>query len=204
MIVTQLTEVSSGRCKVYIDQEFAFVLYKGELRLYKLAENEEIREEDYREIMEQVLPKRAKLRAMNLLQKKQYTEKQLRDKLKEGFYPAEIIDDAVAYVKSFRYIDDLQYAVDYITYHESSRSLKKLSFDLMNKGISGEVIQQAFAQWQEEGGEQDEQEMIRTLLEKKHYDPDCDEKEKRKIYAFLLRKGYSAEAVGRAMRMYIS
>ena len=68
MLVTQVTELSKSRSKVYIDQEFAFVLYKGELRLYHIKESEELRPEDYRTIMQEVLPKRAKLRAMNLLQ----------------------------------------------------------------------------------------------------------------------------------------
>ena len=42
MLVTQVTELSKSRSKVYIDQEFAFVLYKGELRLYHIKEGEEL------------------------------------------------------------------------------------------------------------------------------------------------------------------
>ena len=122
MIVTELVELSKGRYKVFIDQEFAFVLYKGELRLYNLSVGQEISEKSYEEIVHKVLPQRARLRAMNLLQKRQYTQKQLTDKLKEGFYPTEIIEDAIIYVKSFRYLDDFQFAVDYITYHEASKS----------------------------------------------------------------------------------
>lgn len=51
MLVTQVTELSKSRSKVYIDQEFAFVLYKGELRLYHIKEGEPLKEEDYRTIM---------------------------------------------------------------------------------------------------------------------------------------------------------
>ena len=49
------------------------VLYKGELRLYGVREQEELSEESYREIMQEVLPKRATLRCMNLLQSRAYT-----------------------------------------------------------------------------------------------------------------------------------
>jgi hypothetical protein len=94
MRVTQVTELSKSRSKVYIDQEFAFVLYKGELRLYHIKEGQQLSEEDYRTIMQEVLPKRAKLRAMNLLQGREYTTAQLRTKLQQGFYPAEIIEQA--------------------------------------------------------------------------------------------------------------
>ena len=117
MIVTALEELSASRSKVYIDGELAFVLYKGELRSYHLSVGEEIAQKDYNEIMEEVLPKRAKLRAMNLLTKREYTEKQLRDKLRAGFYPQRIIEEALAYVAGFHYTDDLRYACDYLTGH---------------------------------------------------------------------------------------
>ena len=55
--------------------------------------------------------------------------------------------------------------------------------------------------WEENGGKQDEQEMIRSLLEKKHYSADWDLKNKQKLYGFLLRKGYSPDAIIRAMRI---
>jgi regulatory protein len=43
--------------------------------------------------------------------------------------------------------------------------------------------------------------MIRELLHKKHYDPEAetDWKEHQKIYAFLVRKGFSAEAIRKAI-----
>lgn len=200
MRVTQIMELSKSRSKVYIDQEFAFVLYKGEFRLYHIREGEEITEEDYRMIMEEVLPKRAKLRAMNLLKSREYTTAQLRNKLQQGFYPETVIEQALEYVASFHYTDDLRYALDYITYHESSRSRRRIEQDLQTKGIARETIEKAWLQWQEQGGTQDEQAMIRSLLTKKHYDPEqTDYKEQQKIYAFLMRKGFSADQVRKAM-----
>ncbi len=197
MLVTQVTELTKSRSKVYIDQEFAFVLYKGELRLYHVKEGIELREEDYRIIMQEVLPKRAKLRAMNLLQGREYTTSQLRTKLQQGFYPPEIIEQAIDYVAGFHYIDDLRYAVDYITYHEDTRSRRRIEQDLQGKGISATTLEEAWQLWRENGGKQDEQSMIRELLRKKHYDPESetDWKERQKIYAFLARRGFSPEAI---------
>ena len=65
MMVTKIEEINNKKVRVFIDNEFAFVLYKGELRLYKVKEGEEICDEAYSEIVEKVLPKRAKLRCMN-------------------------------------------------------------------------------------------------------------------------------------------
>lgn len=200
MKVTQIVELSKSRSKVYIDQEFAFVLYKGELRLYHIREGEEIGEEDYRTIIEDVLPKRAKLRAMNLLQKREYTTAQLHAKLKQGFYPEEAIAEAIAYVASYHYTDDLRYAVSYIIYHENDRSRLRIEQDLQAKGIDKETIARAWEQWKADGGTRDEEAMIRRLLEKRNYfEKTADYKEWNKTYAFLLRKGFPADKIRRVM-----
>lgn len=199
MIVTGITELSKTRCKIEIDQEFAFVLYKGELRLYHLREGQEITEEDYRTILEEVLPKRAKLRAMNLLKSREYTTQQLRMKLSQGLYPEVVIDEAIAYVGSFHYIDDRRYAADYINSHADTRSRRRIEQDLLRKGISSGAVEQAWNEWEAYGGEQDEMTMIRQLLEKKHYSPQADAKERQRMYGFLLRRGYSPELICKAL-----
>ncbi len=201
MIVTQIEQLSRNRYKIFIDQEFAFVLYKGELCQYGIAIEKAILQEEYDTITQMILPKRAKLRAMNLLQKKNYTEKQLKDKLAEGYYSEEIIQNAIDYVKSFHYINDLGYALDYITYHAQQKSLKQIEQDLFRKGITKEIFSRALMQWEESGEQQDVQGMIQNHLRKKHYSQDCDIKEKQKIYAFLLRKGYSSDEISKAMQL---
>lgn len=201
MKVTRVEEMTKSRSKVFIEQEFAFVLYKGELRLYHICDGADISRADYEEIMNKVLPKRAKLRAMNLLKKREYTTKQLYDKLKEGGYPEQVIREALDYVAGYHYTDDLRYAVDYITNHEAVRSKRRIEQDLKDRGIDRTVLEKAWQQWKQKGGVQDEEAMIRQLLKKRNYDPEtADIKEQQKTYGFLLRKGFSADAVRRMLR----
>lgn len=199
-IVTQIEEVSKARVRIWVDEALAFVLYKGELRSFHIREGQEIRQEDYRSILEEILPKRAKLRAMNLLKSREYTVKQLYDKLKVGGYPECVIEEALNYVRSYHYTDDLRYAVNFIQGHEASRSRRRIEQDLLGRGIDRTTLEQAWAQWAEEGGNQDEQAMIQALLAKKGYAPDrADQKEKQRMYGFLMRKGFSGEQVRRAI-----
>ena len=201
MIVTKTQQLSSSRTRIYLDEEIAFVLYKGELRQYSIKLGQEFSEEAYREIMTEVLPKRAKLRAMNLLKSRTYTTAQLRIKLQQGGYPETVIREALEYVASFHYTDDLRYAVDFITDNEHRKSRFRIEQDLRGKGIPAEVIEQAWQEWQANGGTQDEDAMIEALLRKKNYDPErTDIKEQQKVYAFLMRKGFSGEKISRAMR----
>jgi len=200
MIVSDIEEFDKKRCKVFIDGEFAFVLYKGELKDYAIKVGSELSGVAYSEIMNTLLAKRCKLRAMNLLQKKDYTEKQLRDKLKEGLYPDDTVNEAIDYVKSFRYLDDERFARDYITYHMPMRSKDRISQDLNSKGIDKEIIVSVLDELYSEADSDVELEQIKKLLVKKHYVKDqADFKEKQKLMAFLLRKGFQISEIRKAM-----
>jgi regulatory protein len=200
MKVTQIEELSKARSRVYLDEEAAFVLYRGELRSFQVRQGEDLEQESYEAIMTQVLPRRAKQRAMHLLKNRDYTVKQLRDKLKEGGYPDRVIQEALDYVGSYRYTDDLRYALGFISSHAESRSRRRLEQDLLGRGIERETLEKAWEQWEEQGGNQDEEAMIRELLEKKHFDPQrADQRERQRVYAFLMRKGFSGELVRRAV-----
>lgn len=63
--------------------------------------------------------------------------------------------------------------------------------ELRRKGVDRSLIEEAMRTVQEEDGLQDEEAMIKDLLRKKHYDAEsADLKEKRRIQAFLYRKGF--------------
>lgn len=203
-IVTKIEELDKKRSKIYINQEFAFVLYKGEIRQYKIKIENEIDNHTYNVIRDEILPKRAKKRCLNLLQKRPYTECKLREKLVEGYYTQDIIEEAIHYVKSFHYIDDYEYACQYIFYHKESETRKKIEEKLMIKGISKEILNQAFDDSYDDAEEQQEIELqqAKKLLEKKKYNPETmDWKEKQKIYAYLARKGITSSIIGKAMSL---
>lgn len=196
MIVTGITEVTKSRSKIEIDDTFAFVLYKGELRIYGIVEGSELQEDVFREIMEKVLPKRAKLRAMNLLKQRNYTEYALKEKLRQGGYPEKVIAEALDYVKKFHYVDDKQYALDYIEYNKERKSRAKILQDLHQKGIDDTLLQKA---WEEAAGEETgklEKEQILYWIKKKQFDAEsADFKEKQRMMAFLYRKGFKVEDI---------
>lgn len=200
MIVTRLSEVSASKVKVYIDEQSAFVLYKGELRKYGLREGEPIGEKIYEELVCEVLPKRAKLRCMNLIKSRDYTREQLKLKLMQGGYPEQVIEKALDYAVSERYIDDLRYAESFIVCSHERKSRRRIENDLLQKGISAETIASAWMQWESEGNMQDEEEQIKALLAKKHFDAEtADRKELQKMYAFLARKGFDGDKIRRML-----
>lgn len=205
MIVTEIAELTKSRVRVELDGEFAFVLYKGELRVYGIEKEQEITETAYIEIMTILLPKRAKLRAMNLLKSRSYTTAQLKEKLEAGEYPEKIIEEAIAYVTSFGYVNDNRYAFDFIEYNKETKSKNRIVTDLLKKGISGAVIEEA---WDEAVGNDRqglEKEQIIRWIEKKHFSlQTATPQEKQKMMAFLYRKGFTIEAIRSVLSLDIT
>lgn len=196
MIITGIQEVTKAKVKVFIDSEFAFVLYKGELRTYGICEERELSEETYRVIVDEVLTKRAKLRCMYLLKSRDYTKHGLMEKLRKEYYSEDIIEKALAYVISYGYVDDERYARAYINYAGKSKSRKQIEFDLMKKGVAKDDIAAAFDELEESEDLVSEESLIRALLVKKHYkNEDATTEERRKIIGFLYRKGFSLDKI---------
>ena len=137
----------------------------------------------------------ARKKAMQLLERMDRTEQNLRRKLAEKEFTEEEIEDAVSYVKGFHYLDDMRYARNYVCFHGANKSRTRLYQDLIQKGVEKEMAKEAIG----EAYEGDEDAQIRRLLEKKHYDPEMDRKEKQRIYAFLMRRGFPASKILRAM-----
>ncbi|MBD5545286.1 MAG: regulatory protein RecX [Lachnospiraceae bacterium] len=201
MIVTEIEEISKSKCKVFLDGEFAFALYKGELSAYQIKKGKELEKKNFEELTEQVLPKRAKLRTMNLLKARPYTEEELRRKLRQGFYTEELISQALSYVKSYGYVDDLSYAMEFIRCRAESFSKKQIQNKLLQKGIEKEDIEKAFLKCEDEGIFVEEIKQMETYLKKKQYSPKlCDNKEKQKLMAALYRKGFSINSINQVMK----
>lgn len=204
MTVTDIIPVSTGKgrgtggkYRVFIDGQLAFVLYRGEVSRYGIEKDCELSEQAYDEILSEVLFKRARLRCMHLLESTDRTEAQLRMKLQQGEYPRDVIENTIEWLIQKRYLDDGRYADMYIEYNKEKKSRRQIEMELQRKGISGDKIENAFT-GQELAAED---ELIEEWLDRKHYDREnADAAAQRKMYGFLMRKGFSSSAVIKALR----
>lgn len=198
MQILSMSSQKGGKWKICLEDGTRFALYKKEIQTYQLEEGGEISPQTWQEICTEILQKRARKRALFLLERMDRTEYQLRKKLRENLYPEMIVEDAVAYVKSYRYIDDVRYAQNYIRCSQESKSRLQMKQKLLERGVSAADIACAMQEAYSCG----EEVLIRKLLEKKHYDPEeMDRKEKYKIYQYLMRRGFSGEMVRRCMEL---
>lgn len=134
--------------------------------------------------------KQACKKAMRLLERMDRTEKGLMERLIQAGFSQKTAEYAVAYVKDYGYLDDFRYAHNYISYRIHEKSRQRIFQELLQKGIDRETAEKA---WEETSDleEPDEREILKKTVKKK-YTPgtELDEKAMRRLYGFLLRRGF--------------
>ena len=197
MEITKVQALTKQKYRIFLDGESAFAVYKGELSRYHLEEGAVLPPEVYEELVNRVLKKRATLRAMHILERTDKTEAQLRRKLEESEYPKEAVESAIAYVTSYGYLDDRRYAEHYIEWKKQGKGKARLKMELVQKGISREIIEEVL----ESTDFGETREMIsQIILKKRKTDIPMNEKEKQRLYGFLMRKGFSSSDILAVMR----
>ena len=194
MTVTDIKDYKKGRYEIFLNDESAFVLYKSEIKQYNIKVNNTLTADTIKEIVNEVLTKRCKKRAMNLLLKGDMTEMKLRSKLLEGKYPEEVVDIAIKYVKSYNYIDDRRYAMSFIAYKSATDSRNTIRRKLIEKGVAKDIIDSCIEEFyvEDELNASVEKELIEKLILKKCKTPSTLEySDKQKLIASIMRKGFS-------------
>lgn len=183
---------SSGK-KIYIDPEYreGIYLYPSEIKKEKLVDEGRIEEDELERIRREYAVPRAKKRALGILVKRDRTEKELRDKLKDSVNDEQSIDDAVNYVRAFGYVDDYNYARDYLYFKKSKKSYKMIRRELREKGISSEILDFVF----EEAGNQTREDLVPHVKKYIRKFETLDANAKRKTCVHFCRKGYPADMV---------
>ncbi|MBR3811792.1 MAG: regulatory protein RecX [Agathobacter sp.] len=195
--VVLLEKLDKGKRRITFDNRERCILYFSEFRGLHVEEGSYISYEVYEKIISEIIGKRAKKRALHLLEQMDRTEQQLREKLMLSEYPQRCIEDAIAYVKRFHYLDDGRYAHTFTRYKKDKMSRQQILQKLMSKGIARDVIAIAI----EEEYDADESVQIRSILEKKHFSNDmADEGEFRRTYNYLLRRGFCSNDILKEMK----
>ena len=192
MLVTKIQAVTKQKYRIELDGQPAFVIYKGELSRYGIKEGQEIPGPVYQELVGQVLTKRAKLRAMHLLESMDRTRAELERKLQAGEYPREAVEAALAYVESFGYLDDRRYARHYVECKKEGRGKARLKMELAQKGVDRSIIEEVL----EEAELDDCRDTIRELVRKRRRGSGpMDDRERQRIYGYLMRKVFSSSDI---------
>lgn len=183
--------VKKSLVALYLDGEFAVYIdsYIINHSGYKLGE--EISDEELRNLIYDSDIRRAKRIAFYYLEKRDYSKKELLDKInKDVSYKA--AQEIVEYVENLGFIDDKKYAEKYALelFEVKGYAKSRVEFELKTKGIDRDIIEEIVDEISIEPREQ-----IKYLINKKF--PNLLESEKAKMRAIntLKRYGHSWEDI---------
>ncbi len=187
-----------GKARVFVDGEFwaeidAAVAAERGLREGVALSLEEL--DEARVAGERAL---AMGRALNFLGYRARSEKEVGDRLRRYGYGEETVEGVVGRLKELGYLDDEDFAR--LAAREKARRYgpRRVSAELRRSGVDAEVargaVEEAFA-----GGTESERARYAAA---RRYNRGGSTAEARRVYGFLMRRGYSAEVCAEVAREY--
>ena len=144
--------------------------------------------------------KRAKSRALWYLDRMDYTEKNLYTKLLRAGFDKKASAKVLARLCELGVVDDRRFAERFAERCiESNISKRETMHKMLEKGVPYDLAKEILSQV-----ETDEDAQIKALIEKKYYYKLSCEGGAQKVYAALVRKGFSYGAVSKALKEFVN
>jgi regulatory protein len=149
-------------------------------------------------------PEVAREAALRLLERSRRTRSDLARRLRERGFSAPVIQDVIDRLAQVGLVDDVEYARAYLAGRWGRRSAgwRKLEQDLFRRGISAEDAAAGRALIEQQIGPADEVAVARRTLEQveRRYAALEPRVRRQRLYALLLRRGFSRETIDEALR----
>lgn len=200
MNIISIDDFKTNKVKITTDEQIAFVLYKGDLVKYGLSvDKDNSKELDI--IVNELLPKRALSRALKIVSERDMTERMLFEKLKGDMYPEDIINSVIERLKKERLIDDDRFIRGFIESKSNKKSKRDIMIALSSKVWDMNKCENIYDSLKEDDCLKSEEELIKELLKKRHFDPNnSDYEAKQKEIRYLSSKGFSFDSIHSALR----
>ena len=178
----------SGGNSVLLDSDFAA---ESCIRV-----GEEITEEKLKQLVSESDYVRAKSRALWFMDRADHSEKALFEKIIKGGISSVAAARAIARLREIGVLDDRRYALRLAERMNESNISKREAYMKLNlKGVPREIINEVLMET-----EFDEAQQIRALIDKKYARRLQSGEDTQKVYAALVRKGFSYSAVREALK----
>ena len=141
--------------------------------------------------------------ALYLIEFKDRTEKELRDKFKEKGYDENDTEDEIEFLKNYGYIDDKRYAEHFT--HDAINIKKwgkmRIRTELLRKGVDRETVDNTI----EDAFFEVEDDLVLTQMQTRFKNSDFSNiKERTRIFNFFIRRGFSSDEIKGAMNKMCS
>ena len=197
----KITAKSGRKDKIHIYIDGEYLLTVDEIFWFScgLVSGDEINEEELTAFEEAAGSRRAFNSALNSLDYRDHSEKEIRAKLLRK-HDADYVDEAVEKLIELDLVNDERYAENYARelFERKKFGKMRIKSELRAKGISTDIANAAVEELFEEE-EPDNVQRIVDIIGKRYYNRMNDEVGRQKVFSALQRMGYSFSDIREAM-----
>lgn len=197
----KITAKSGRKDKIHIYIDGEYLLTVDEIFWFScgLVSGDEINEEELTAFEEAAGSRRAFNSALNSLDCRDHSEKEIRAKLLRK-HDADYVDEAVEKLIELDLVNDERYAENYARelFERKKFGKMRIKSELRAKGISADIANAAVEELFEEE-EPDNVQRIVDIIGKRYYNRMNDEVGRKKVFSALQRMGYSFSDIREAM-----
>ncbi len=158
---------------------------------YSLQEGE-MEDERYKEFLKENDRQNAKAYLYSMISRKARTVKEARDRLYEKGFHKDAVDYAIETVSSYGYLNDEEYAKNFVETSSRNKGGYRLKREMQLKGVSEENIASALTELDENEEYESAKLLAKKYLKGKNWE---EEKVREKIFRYLVSRGYSYDTV---------
>lgn len=194
-VITKIEEQKNKkRVNIFVDDAFFCGLCKETAVVFRLKVGNIVDENKLTEAIFESEVKMAFDKASEYLGIRMHTKKELFDKLLKKGYEKDVISRAIEKLEEYHYVDDSLFAKQFLM-QNSNYSKRMIENKLKQKGVTSEIVSKT-TEIRDDG---DEFALCKKLAEKYAKSKDLSkENAVQKMYASLIRKGFSFENVKKA------
>lgn len=197
-LVTRIDE-RRDRAKVFVDGEFWAELDAGIAAERGLFEGAALSHEKLAEARVAGERPLAMSRALNALGYRARSAREMRERLRRAGYTGETVDEVLARLEELGYLDDEEFARDLARAEARKYGPRRIYGDLRRAGIDEEAAREVI---EEEFAKRSEPEAAREAARRRYNTMEGSDAQVRRVYGFLMRRGYSASICAEVAREY--
>jgi len=206
----EIQKKNNKRYNLYMDDEFKCGVHEDVIVLLGLHVNMIIDDQVYNDIILKEEYAKAKSAALKFIAYRLRSRQEVIDKLQKLELSADIIQTTLDFLDEFKFINDYEFAKAFI--HDkatiSKHPMKRIVYDLRNKGIDKQTIEKAKQYYDDQmiDFDYDNAKVLslkkyKQVYGKKKY---SDYEVKQKVYQYLVQKGYNLYIVKDALNDALS
>ena len=201
--ITQISEnkKNTNRVSIYADDEFLLSCDKELIYRKSLKKGDVVDTDLLLELAREDEFIKGREAALRYIERSFKTVREVEDKLRDKDFTEETIIRVIHLLHEYKLLDDFKYAETFMKEKLRTRGIKKVRFELINKGIDKSVMDSVVEAMSTAEVEEDS---CLKLAEKKYDQLKKRESDtyklKSKLYTFLSGKGYDYELISSTIR----